>query len=99
GGGPAEGEVCRAAVGQAFAAMRGTIKRQGATVEKFVGDAVMAIFGLPTLREDGALRAARAAAELEEELAILNEELEPRLGRELSLRVGLSPGEVVAGAP
>ncbi|TME79936.1 MAG: hypothetical protein E6I45_11985 [Chloroflexi bacterium] len=95
----ADAEVVRSAVGQAFAAMRGTIERHGGTVEKFVGDAVMAIFGLPTLHEDDALRAARAAAELEEELAILNEDLEPRLGRELSLRVGLSTGEVVAGDP
>src|SRR5947207_13711202 len=95
----ADAEVVRSAVGQAFAAMRGTIERHGGTVEKFVGDAVMAIFGLPTLHEDDALRAARAAAELEEELAMLKEELEPRLGRELSLRVGLSTGEVVAGDP
>src|SRR5947208_5794939 len=57
-------EVVRTAIGRAFVMMRATIERHGGTVEKFIGDAVMAIFGLPTLHEDDAMRAVRAASEL-----------------------------------
>ena len=59
-----------------FEAMRGAIERHGGTVEKYIGDAVMAVFGIPQLHEDDALRAARAAADMREGLAGLNKELE-----------------------
>ena len=58
-----------------FDAMRGVIERHGGTVEKFIGDAVMAVFGVPRVREDDALRAVRAAAEMGEALEELNTEL------------------------
>ena len=57
-------EAWRAIQDRYFAALRGVIERHGGTVEKFIGDAVMAVFGWPTLHEDDALRAVRAAAEL-----------------------------------
>ena len=60
--------------------MRDVIERHGGTVEKFIGDAVMAVFGIPVVHEDDALRAVRAAAEMREALAALNAELE-RSGR------------------
>ena len=59
----------------------GCIERHGGTVEKFIGDAVMAVFGVPTAHEDDALRALRAAGELHDSLAALNEELERGLRR------------------
>ena len=80
-----------------FHQMRGAIERHGGTVEKFVGDAVMAVFGVPVAHEDDALRACRAAWEMHERLADLNEELLRRFGTTIALRIGLNTGEVVAG--
>ncbi|MBA3263163.1 MAG: AAA family ATPase [Thermoleophilaceae bacterium] len=82
-----------------FAAMRSALERHGGTVEKFIGDAVVAVFGVPTLREDDALRAVRAAAEMRTALATLNEELWRRWGVELRTRTGVNTGEVVASDP
>jgi class 3 adenylate cyclase len=67
--------------------MRAILERHGGTVEKFVGDAVMAVFGIPVAHEDDALRAARAAWEMQEAV--------PALG--LAARIGVNTGEVVAG--
>src|SRR5215211_2387495 len=61
------------------------------------GDAVMAVFGVPTVHEDDALRALRAAEELRESLAGLNDELEQSYGTRLELRIGVNTGEVVTG--
>ncbi|MFN8622479.1 MAG: adenylate/guanylate cyclase domain-containing protein [Chloroflexota bacterium] len=80
-----------------FAAVRPVIERHGGTLEKFIGDAVMAVFGVPLVREDDALRAARAALDLAPAIALLDAELQRRLGVSLRLRVGLHSGEVVAG--
>ena len=68
--------------------------RVGGTVEKFVGDAAMAVFGIPQVHEDDALRAVRAAAEIRERLPAVAAEL----GVELSFRTGVNTGEVVVGA-
>jgi class 3 adenylate cyclase/tetratricopeptide (TPR) repeat protein len=75
------------------------IARHGGTVAKFIGDAVMAVFGIPTLHEDDALRAVRAAAEFTPGLAGLNAELEEAFGVRLALRTGVNTGEVVVGDP
>src|SRR5919108_2545557 len=80
-----------------FAAMRAPLERHGGTVEKFIGDAVMAVFGVPFLHEDDALRAVRAAVEMRDGMAALNAELERDLGIGLVLRVGVNTGEVAAG--
>jgi class 3 adenylate cyclase/tetratricopeptide (TPR) repeat protein len=80
-----------------FHEMRGAIERHGGTVEKFVGDAVMAVFGVPVAHEDDALRACRAAWEMRGRLDELNPELERRFGTTIALRIGLNTGEVVAG--
>ena len=66
-------ESLRRVMGRYFEAMRDVVERHGGTVEKFIGDAVMAVFGVPQLHEDDALRAVRAAAEMRERLAALNE--------------------------
>ena len=79
--------------------MRGAIERHGGEVEKFIGDAVMAVFGVPTVHEDDALRAVRAAADMGAALGGLNEDLERRWGVRLATRMGVNTGEVVAGDP
>jgi hypothetical protein len=68
-------------------------------VEKFIGDAVMAVFGIPALHEDDALRAVRAADEMRAVLARLNEELERDFGVTIENRTGVNTGEVVTGDP
>ena len=65
-------EAVRAVMGRYFDRMSAVIERHGGTVEKFVGDAVMAVFGIPSAHEDDALRAVRAAAEMRIALADLN---------------------------
>ena len=74
-------ETLRRVMGRYFDAMRAVLERHGGTVEKFIGDAVMAVFGIPTVHEDDALRAVRAAAEMRERARALNDELERDLGR------------------
>jgi predicted ATPase/class 3 adenylate cyclase len=78
-------------------AVRVVLERHGGSVEKFVGDAVMAVFGVPVLHEDDALRAVRAADEMREALAALNEELRRQPGVEIAIRTGINTGEVVVG--
>ena len=92
-------ELVRRVLGRYFEEMRRTLERHGGTVEKFIGDAVMAVFGIPSLHEDDALRAIRAAAEMHERLAQLNEQLENDYEMRLQARIGIASGEVVAGDP
>jgi class 3 adenylate cyclase/tetratricopeptide (TPR) repeat protein len=80
-----------------FHEVRGALERHGGTVEKFIGDAVMAVFGVPVAHEDDALRACRAASEMQARLASLNESFEQRFGTRIALRIGLNTGEIVAG--
>jgi class 3 adenylate cyclase/tetratricopeptide (TPR) repeat protein len=80
-----------------FAEARRALEQHGGTVEKFIGDAVMAVFGIPLLHDDDALRAVRAATELRVRLAVLNEELERDWGVRIAVRIGINTGEVVAG--
>jgi class 3 adenylate cyclase len=69
-----------------FEVSRATLERHGATVEKFIGDAVMAVFGVPIVHEDDAVRAARAALELRRNVSALG----------IELRIGVNTGEVLA---
>jgi class 3 adenylate cyclase/tetratricopeptide (TPR) repeat protein len=90
-------ESLRRVMARFFETARPCLERHGATVEKFIGDAVMAVFGVPAVHEDDALRAVRAASELRESLSSLNTELERDYGVSLQLRVGVNTGEVVVG--
>jgi class 3 adenylate cyclase/tetratricopeptide (TPR) repeat protein len=92
-------EVLRGVMSRWFDEARAALERHGGTVEKFIGDAVMAVFGVPAAHEDDALRAVRAAAELRERLDALNEGVERDLGFRLEVRTGVNTGEVVAGDP
>ena len=92
-------ESMRRVMSRYFDEARAVHERHGGTVEKFIGDAVMAVFGIPTLHEDDALRAVRAAAEMRVQLDVLNDELERDWGVRLQVRTGVNTGEVVAGDP
>src|ERR671910_1639579 len=83
----ADPEATRAVMGRYFDTARAAIERHGGTVEKFIGDAVMAVFGVPKVHEDDALRAVRAAIELRTALAQLG----------LEGRIGVMTGEVITG--
>jgi class 3 adenylate cyclase/tetratricopeptide (TPR) repeat protein len=92
-------EAARGVMNRFFADVRSVIEQHGGTVEKFIGDAVMAVFGTPTVHEDDPLRAVRAATEMRTALGELNAELEERWGIHLSIRTGINTGKVVAGDP
>ena len=81
-------ERLRALLARYFERMKGIVELHGGTVEKFIGDAVMAVFGVPLSHEDDALRAVRAAVEMRDAL--------PQLG--LHARIGVNTGEVVTSA-
>jgi class 3 adenylate cyclase len=87
-------EVVRERLGALFAMTREILVEHGATVEKFIGDAVMAVFGVPTAHEDDAERALRAAQAMLVAFAL------PDVGplQRVELRVGVNTGEVVTGS-
>ena len=86
-GEPTDPEALRALLARYFERMSGIVESHGGTVEKFIGDAVMAVFGVPVVHEDDALRACRAAVEMRDAL--------PELG--IEGRIGVNTGEVVTG--
>jgi class 3 adenylate cyclase len=79
-----------------FGEMRTVIERHGGRVEKFIGDAIMAVFGFPRLHEDDALRAVRAVIDMRDTLDGLNVELERYWGVALKVHAGINTGEVAA---
>src|SRR5690242_13961079 len=95
-------EDMRAILSGYFNLMTQQIQRHGGTVEKYIGDAVMAVFGLPVAHEDDPDRAIRAALDMQEALAQFNArrlEREPGAAR-LQMRIGINTGEVAApGGP
>ena len=90
-------EALRALMSRFFELAARTIERHGGMVEKFIGDEVMAVFGVPVVREDDALRAVRAAVEMRDQLPSL--ETGPGAEGALEVRIGINTGEVVAGDP
>src|SRR5262249_28507936 len=90
-------EAFRRVIARFFDVARTAVEFHGGTVEKFVGDAVMAVFGIPVMHEDDALRALRAAVDMRDGIAALNGDLERDLGVVLEVRTGVNTGEVVTG--
>jgi class 3 adenylate cyclase len=86
-GGSVDPEALQGLLARYFERMKAIIESHGGSVEKFIGDAVMAVFGVPVAHEDDALRACRAAVEMRDAL--------PSLGVEG--RIGVNSGEVLAG--
>lgn len=96
--GALDAETLRSVTLRWFDLMRLRIEEQGGTVEKFIGDAVMAVFGVPTVREDDARRAVAAALAMREALDGLNVRLEQGVGVRLDMRIGLNTGQAVTGS-
>src|SRR5437588_3104323 len=92
-------ESLRRVMSRYFGEMRAALEAHGGTVEKFIGDAVMAVFGIPTLHEDDALRAVRAAHDISTAVDTLNQELAGKGWQPIALRIGVNTGEVVSGDP
>ena len=95
-GEPLDPESRREPLDRCFRDLRAVLERHGGTVELVVGDAVVAVFGMPLVHEDDALRAVRAAFEMRDALTALNDRLETELRVRLTMRVGVNTGEVVA---
>ena len=91
-----EHERLRAILHSYFSAMSAAIEAWGGTIEKYVGDAILALFGLPVTHEDDAGRAAMAGLDMVKRLRTLNADLMKRHGVELQVRVGINTGGVVA---
>src|SRR4051794_21660813 len=91
-------ETTRAIISRYYEVVRGDLERHGGTVEKFIGDAVMAVFGIPTLHEDDALRAVRAAADIQSSLATLNRESAAEDRPALTVRIGIDTGPAAIGS-
>ncbi len=89
-------EDLRAVVARFYNLVAAEVARFGGTVEKYVGDAALAIFGLPDLHEDDAERAVRAALAAQDALTGLNDQLAREGGPQLGMRIGINTGEVVA---
>jgi class 3 adenylate cyclase/tetratricopeptide (TPR) repeat protein len=89
-------ERLRSLLSAYFSAMSAVIEAWGGTVEKFIGDAVMAVFGIPIVREDDAERALRASLEMLERLGDLNRDFRERHRVTLRIRIGVNTGEVIA---
>jgi class 3 adenylate cyclase/tetratricopeptide (TPR) repeat protein len=92
-------ETVRHAMSRYSDEMSRIVERHGGLVEHFRGDEVMAVFGVPTVHEDDALRAVRTGMAMQRRLAVLNEELGATWGVTLACRIGINTGEVVAGDP
>ena len=80
-----------------FDEMRAVFESHGGTIEKIIGDAIVAVFGLPVRHDDDALRAVEAAAESQRALAILNDRLEATWNVRLVVRTGVATGDVIFG--
>jgi class 3 adenylate cyclase/tetratricopeptide (TPR) repeat protein len=91
-------ELLRALLTEYFEAMAAVVAEWGGTVEKYIGDAVLAVFGIPATREDDAVRAIRAGLEMQERLAEINPSLQERYGVQLTMRIGVNTGEVIASS-
>jgi class 3 adenylate cyclase/tetratricopeptide (TPR) repeat protein len=94
-----DSESLREVMDRYFTEMRRVVERHGGIVEKYIGDAIMAVFGLPRAHEDDGIRALHAASEMGTALFGLNTELERSWGVVLSNRTGINTGEVVVGDP
>lgn len=93
-----DAESTRDLMSSYFSSMSRAVERHGGIVEKFIGDAVVAAFGVAESHEDDALRACRAALEMQEQIVSLNDRLEQQYGTSIAVRIGVNTGEVVTSS-
>jgi class 3 adenylate cyclase len=93
-----DAEVLLELMASYYEGARTALEHHGGLVEKFIGDAVVGLFGVPEAHEDDALRACRAALEIQSRVAEMNSELETAFDVVLAARIGVNTGEVIAGA-
>jgi DNA-binding SARP family transcriptional activator/tetratricopeptide (TPR) repeat protein len=98
-GADADPEATRPLVRRSYRTAVDVIERHGGAVEGFIGDVVVAVFGLPVAHEDDAARAVRAAVELRRDLGVLSQPSEREHGVRLAARIGINTGEVLVGDP
>src|SRR5215213_4492464 len=91
-------EAVKSLVDRALLRLGQEVTRYGGTVDKYIGDNVMAIFGAPVAHEDDEERAVRAALGMQGAMEEINAQLTARHGASFQLRVGINTGEVLAGA-
>ena len=91
-------EAVKALVDRTLRRLGEEIERFGGTIDKFIGDNVMGVFGAPVAHEDDPERAVRAGLAMQEAMEEINREINDRDGVSFSLRVGINSGEVMAGA-
>ncbi|MDQ4145479.1 MAG: AAA family ATPase, partial [Actinomycetota bacterium] len=89
-------ETVQTVMSRYFAKMSEILQAHGGTVEKFIGDAIVAVFGVPVVHEDDALRAVRATVEMRQAMEEMNAEFRQRWGFQLLVRTGVNTGEVIA---
>ena len=90
-------EDIRELQGELFDLINSEVERFGGTTEKFAGDAVLAVFGIPQAHEDDSERAVRAALAVRDGFGSFTDRVQGRHGAEVGLRIGVNTGEVVAG--
>jgi len=88
-------ERLRAILQAYFSLVSTTVQAWGGTVEKFIGDAAVGVFGVPRVREDDAARALSAASEIVSRIGEVAADVQRRHGVELALRIGVNTGEVI----
>jgi class 3 adenylate cyclase len=96
-GGPLDPQALGRVMARYFESMRAALESHGGTVEKFIGDAVMAVYGLPVRHEDDAVRAIRASAAMQAAMPALNDRFRSEFGIELRNHIGVNTGEVITG--
>ena len=93
-----EPEALRGVMTRFYGVARGILERHGGTVEKFIGDAVMCVFGVPRVSQDDAMRAVRVL-DFRDAVEVMNAELIELYGSGVQIRTGVNTGDVVAGDP
>jgi len=90
-------EEVKEIMSQIFDEITQVIKKYDGFIERFIGDAVMAIFGIPKAHEDDPVRSIRAAVEIHAAVESLSPRFEERIGRSLTMHTGINTGLVITG--